>query len=61
MKVKITIELDADDDQEALVELLEVLKDIQVDSDDWQSVRLYSHMELWHGQKGIHIKQSGTD
>ena len=29
MKVKITIELDADDDQEALVELLEVLKDIQ--------------------------------
>jgi len=34
MKVKITIELDADDDQYALVELLEVLKDIQVDSDD---------------------------
>ena len=29
MKVKISIELDADDDQEALVELLEVLKDIQ--------------------------------
>jgi hypothetical protein len=29
MKVKISIELDADEDQEALVELLEVLKDIQ--------------------------------
>ena len=34
MKVKITIELDADDDQEALVELLEVLKDIQQDNDN---------------------------
>ena len=35
MKVKITIELDADDDQEALVELLEVIKDIQEAQDDW--------------------------
>jgi len=34
MKVKITIELDADDDQEALVELLEVIKDIQEAQDD---------------------------
>lgn len=34
MKVKITIELDADDDQEALVELLEVIKDIQEAEDD---------------------------
>jgi len=29
MKVKITIELDTDDDQEALVELLEVIREIQ--------------------------------
>jgi hypothetical protein len=29
MKVKITIELDADKDQDALAELLEVIKDIQ--------------------------------
>jgi hypothetical protein len=29
MKVKITIELDADEDQDALTELLEVIKDIQ--------------------------------
>ena len=35
MKVKITIELDADDDQEALVELLEVIQDIQEAQDDW--------------------------
>ena len=35
MKVKITIELDADDDQDALVELLEVIKDIQEAQDEW--------------------------
>ena len=29
MKVKITIELDTDDDQDALVELLEVIREIQ--------------------------------
>ena len=29
MKVKITIELDTDDDQEALVEVLEVIREIQ--------------------------------
>ncbi len=34
MKVKITIELDADDDQDALVELLEVIKDIQESEED---------------------------
>ena len=34
MKVKITIELDADDDQDALVELLEVIKDIQEAEED---------------------------
>jgi len=34
MKVKITIELDADDDQDALVDLLEVIKDIQEAEDD---------------------------
>ncbi len=34
MKVKITIELDADDDQDALVDLLEVIKDIQEDQED---------------------------
>lgn len=40
MKVKITIELDADDDQEALVELLEVLKDIQQADDQWATLNL---------------------
>ena len=34
MKVKITIELDTDDDQDALVELLEVIKDIQEQEDE---------------------------
>jgi len=34
MKVKITIELDADDDQDALVDLLEVIKDIQESEED---------------------------
>ncbi len=29
MKVKISIELDAEEDQDALTELLEVIKDIQ--------------------------------
>jgi len=34
MKVKITIELDAEDDQDALVDLLEVIKDIQESEED---------------------------
>ena len=34
MKVKITIELDADDDQDALVELLEVIREIQEAEDE---------------------------
>lgn len=34
MKVKITIELDADDDQDALVELLEVIREIQDEEDE---------------------------
>jgi len=34
MKVKITIELDADDDQDALVDLLEVIRDIQESEED---------------------------
>jgi len=34
MKVKITIELDTDDDQDALVELLEVIREIQEEDDE---------------------------
>jgi hypothetical protein len=34
MKVKITIELDADDDQDALVDLLEVIREIQEEEDE---------------------------
>jgi len=34
MKVKITIELDTDDDQDALVELLEVIREIQDEEDE---------------------------
>ena len=34
MKVKITIELDTDDDQDALVELLEVIREIQEEEDE---------------------------
>jgi hypothetical protein len=34
MKVKITIELDADDDQDALMELLEVIAELQTTEGD---------------------------
>ena len=34
MKVKITIELDTDDDQDALVELLEVIREIQEEDNE---------------------------